>query len=238
MGLGIKIPKNAFAKGREKFKEGDDFNNVELEPGVYVAAVVDGRGVDSKNGPQIVFDCKVGGECDESIRGGRTSLWFSFEENRVAFLFRFLALLGYDVDDLDEKMLEEIIADVKENKPVIRLKASQSGDYVNVRATKRLEDMSFADLGIEDGKPSSKKGKKDDSEEEAADDEDEDEDEEEADDEEEDDADDEAEIDAKALKKMTRSQLKALIADKEIDVTVKKSMSDDDIRKAILDEVN
>lgn len=58
-----------------------------------------------------------------------------------------------------------------------------------------------------------------------------DEDEEDLDDDTDDDDDDEADLDG-----MDRSELKAYIKEQELDVTVKRSMSDDDIREAIQEE--
>ena len=202
MGLNIKIPKNALKEGRKKYKEGGNYNNVELPKGTYIAAVTGGRGVETSNGPQIVLDLKVGGDCDPEYHGGSVSCWFSLEENRIIFLFKTLAKLGYDVDDLDEDTLEEILDELKENKPIVRLKAKKSGEYINLNIDKLLDDESYDELFAEGG--------------EAAEEE---EDDEEEDGDELDDLDrtglkkfiKENELDVKVLKKMTDDDIRAKI---------------------------
>ncbi len=138
-GLGIKIPKGAFKKGQESYKSGDP-DNVELEPGRYTAIVTGGRGVETKNGPQIVLDIKV------PEAGGKVGQFYSLEEDRIRWLFKDLSKLGYEVDTMDEAMLAEILADIKKNKPVVRLSAKQAGEYVNVRIDKLLEDLTAAEV--------------------------------------------------------------------------------------------
>lgn len=226
MGIGIKIPRNALAKGREEFRKGDSGGNVELAPGTYLAAVVGLKGVETSKGPQLVMDCLVGGdEVPDEQKGGRIALWYSFEESRVVYLFRDLSKLGYDVAELDEKTLEEIAEDLAENTPVVRIRATQSGDYTNIRFRGLMESLSVEDLDIpEDKLPAVPKKSKKSAEEEVEEEEEEDEVEEE-----------EGVIDAKALKKMSRSELKALIKENDLDIKVLKSMSDQDLRDAILE---
>jgi hypothetical protein len=143
MALGIKIPKGAFAAGKQKLADGDDFNNVELEPGRYTCILKKGRAVSTANGPQIVFDMEVAGEADK--KGGSISVFFSLNEDRIVWLFRLLALLGYDVDNLDEAMLEEILNDIATNTPVVRVTASQKGDFINYRIDKLMSELTAAD---------------------------------------------------------------------------------------------
>lgn len=144
MGLGIKIPRNALSKAVKDFKDNPNGDNIELEPGTYLAVITGMKGVETQKGPQVVIECKIGGDVDDAIKGGKVALWFSFDEDRVIHLLRFLAKLGYDVDDLDVKMLEEHAEAIKDAKHVIRLKAAQSkdGEYVNVRMNKVMTDMS------------------------------------------------------------------------------------------------
>lgn len=227
MGIGIKIPRNALTKGREEFRKGGSGGNVELEPGTYLAAVVGLKGVETSKGPQLVINCIVGGdEVPDDQKGGNVALWHSFEESRVVYLFRDLSKLGYDVTELDEKTLEEIAEDLAENKPVVRIRATQSGDYTNIRFRGLMESLSVEDLDIpEDKLPAApkkfKKPKK------SA--------EEEVEEEEEEVEEEEGVIDAEALKKMNRSELKALIKENDLDIKVLKSMSDQDLRDAILE---
>lgn len=147
MALGIKIPRNALAKGKEAYqKDPNGSQNVDLEPGTYLGVVTGGRGVDTKNGAQLVFDIKVGGEVDDSIKGGKVSIWFSFDEERVIHLFRFLNKLGFDVSDLDEDTLESILDQIKEEPKVVRFKASEKDGYVNYRINKVMDDMSVEEV--------------------------------------------------------------------------------------------
>jgi hypothetical protein len=144
MGLGIRIPKNVFSKGQEAFKEGDDFNNVDLDPGKHVCILLKGRAVDTKNGPQIVLDFKVAGESEQA--GGRVSKFYGLTEEQAVWLFRDLAKLGYEVDELDEAQLEEILEDISKTTPVVRLTAKKAGDYVNLFIDKLLDDVSASEV--------------------------------------------------------------------------------------------
>lgn len=147
--MAIKIPKNAFKQGQKKFKEGDSFNDVDLPVGTYAAQVQKVRTVETKNGPSAVVDLKVGGEdLDESLLGGRISVWFSFDEERIVWLFRFLALVGFEVDDLDQATMEEYFIDIGEDKPIVRVTAKKSGEYMNYRITKLLDDLDPEDIGL------------------------------------------------------------------------------------------
>lgn len=144
MSLGIKIPRNALAKAAKEYAENPNAGqDAQLEPGSYLGVIKGMRGVETSKGPQLVMDVIVGGDCDPAVKGGKVTIWFSFDEDRVVHLLRQLTNLGYDVDDLDEKKLTVIAKEIKEAKHVVRLKASTSkdGDYVNVRINKVMTDM-------------------------------------------------------------------------------------------------
>jgi hypothetical protein len=148
MALGIKIHKDVFAAGRERFAAGgDEFGNVTLEPGFYVCQLVGGRAVDTQKGPAIVFDLIVTGETDKT--GGKIGVFYTLDPEKITYLFRTLALLGYDVTDLDEKMLEEIIEHIKTNKPVVRVKATRRDDMTFYRIDKHLTDVTINSEGTE-----------------------------------------------------------------------------------------
>jgi hypothetical protein len=208
-GLGLKVPKSVFEKGREAYKtnpNGGFADDVELTPGRHVAIVTGARGVTTDKGNSIVIDCKIAGESEQA--GGRVSVWYSLDEERIVHLFRTLTMLGYDVGDLDEKMLVEIMADLKENTPVVRLTAKQKGEYVNVYIDKKLDDVeasdsggsSAADADAGGGKAGIKKG---------------------------------AHAKADDLEDMDRDALKAVVEEEEVEIAIKKSVSDDAIREAI-----
>jgi hypothetical protein len=139
MGLGIKIPKSALTAGREKFASGDENENIELEPGKYMFQVAKIRAVDTKNGSQLVFDLNLVGE----DKKGKVGVFYALTEDRIVYLFRVLALLGYDVSELDDSMLDEIAADIEANKPVVRVKVSKKDEFINYRIEKLVEDISF-----------------------------------------------------------------------------------------------
>ena len=211
MKLGFKIPKNALKAGAKKLTEGYG-ENIELEPGKYTGAVVDGRGVKSANGDQIVFDVKMGGDdLDASQQGGNVALWFSLEENRIIFLLKFLVMLGFEIDDdMDQSVIEEAIEEIKAQRPVIRLTAKQNGEHLNINADRLMDDLSYDDL-FPDG----------------------DEEEEEEGEEEEEEVDD-----PHGLYSMTRAKLKSFIIKEKLTVKVRTSMSEEDIATAIYIAIN
>jgi hypothetical protein len=148
-GLGIKIPRNALAKAAKEYAENPNAGqDAQLEPGTYLGVIKAMRGVETTKGPQIVMDVIVGGDCDESVKGGKVTLWYSLEEDRIIHLFRSLTNLGYDVDDLDEAKLTAIATEIKEASHVVRLKAttSKDGEYVNVRINKVMTDMDASEV--------------------------------------------------------------------------------------------
>ena len=148
MGLGIKIPKNVFAKAREDYKSnpGGQMEDVQLEPGRHVCIVIGARGVEAKGTPKFVIDLKVAGESEQA--GGRCSLWFELTEERTVHLLRCLTKLGYDVSDIDENGLSEIAEDLKKEKPVVRVTAKQNGEYVNAYLDKKLDDVTAAEVDV------------------------------------------------------------------------------------------
>ncbi len=150
MGLGVKIPKNAFKQGREQLRDGGGFNDVELDPGKYVCIAKKLRFVDTKNGAAAVLDLKVAGESEQA--GGRISIFYNLDEERIVWLFRALDRLGYDVSEVDEAVLEEVAADIEENTPVVRVTAKKNGDYINYYLDKLLKDVEAADVETEGAK--------------------------------------------------------------------------------------
>lgn len=164
MSLGIKIPRNALSAGREAFKNNPNGGeNVSLEPGEYMGLIKAIKGVETQKGPQIVCDITVGGEdVDSSVKGGTVSLWFSFEEERVVFLFKFLALLGYSdkLDDLSTADLEEIADEVPGRNIVVKFRATEKDGFTNIRLKKVMEDLTPEDIGLEENSAKKKKSKK------------------------------------------------------------------------------
>lgn len=148
MALGIKIPKGAFEQGKKAYKEGSSFpDDVELTPGRHVAILKKLRGVNTANGPKMVMDFKAAGESEQA--GGRFSIFYGVDADKIQYLFKDLAKLGYDVDDLDEKQLAAIAEQIEEAQHVVRVTAKQKGEYINVYLDKLLEDLTAAEVDVE-----------------------------------------------------------------------------------------
>ena len=163
MGLGIKIPRNALSAGREAFQNNPNGgDNVALDPGEYLGLIKGIKGVETAKGPQIVCDISVGGEdVDSSVKGGTVSLWFSFEEDRVVFLFKFLALLGYQdkIEELDPGSLDEIANELPGRNIIVKFRATEKDGYTNLRLKKVMEDLTPEEIGLEENAPKKGKGK-------------------------------------------------------------------------------
>lgn len=214
MPLGIKIPRNAIKQGAKNAKKGFG-DNLQLENGKYSGAVVRIKGVSTSKGDQVVANIKMGGEgLEEDQVGGEIALWFSLEENRIHHMFKFFALLGYEInEDTTPKEIDEAADEIMGDKPVILVSAKASGDNINYRAERLLEDESYDDLF----------GDEDESEEEDEAEEEDDEVEEEDGEEEDDDG----------LDDMSRKELKKYIKENDLDIKVLTKHTDDDIRNNI-----
>ena len=149
--LGIKIPKNTFKKAKEAFQEGGEFaDDVELEPGRYVAILEKMEPVETSKGANLVARCTLVGEAEQA--GGRVSVWFSLDDDRLVWLYRLLTKLGYDVDAIDsEDDLADIVDQIEQDKLVIRLSAKRKGEYVNVFIDKVIEELSASEARAEAG---------------------------------------------------------------------------------------
>lgn len=141
--LGVKFNKNVFDAGRQKMEEKGDYNDVELPPGRYVCVVKKARAQDVKGVAKVIFDLTVAGEAEQA--GGRISIWHELSEEKTHYLMKTLDRLGYDVTDLDEDKLAEILADIEANPKVVRVTAKSAGEYTNYYIDKVLDDLSVAD---------------------------------------------------------------------------------------------
>jgi hypothetical protein len=133
MPLGITIPKNAFATGREQYKKNAFPDSVELPPGKFICQIQEGKALDLPKGPSIVFSLLVMG--DNDYVGKQISIFFGLSEERIAWLFKLFAVLGYEemIEELNEESLEAILNDIGTNKPMVRVKASRKNDMTNYR---------------------------------------------------------------------------------------------------------
>src|ERR1700722_9261045 len=139
MPLGIKIPKNTFAAGQQKFAEGNEYDNIELEPGRHLCQLFDGRGHQGDKGPQIILDIRPIGE---DAPKGKIGIFYNADADHIVWLFKTLSLLGYDISDMDEEKLDSIIEDIKKTKPIVRVKARRNGDYMNYRIDQYCPEIS------------------------------------------------------------------------------------------------
>jgi hypothetical protein len=144
--LNLKLNKTVLAKGKEAFANGDDFNNAELEPGRYNGWVKSMRSITTTSGQQLVIDVEVP-EANEG-KGGKVGLFYSLDnEERIVWLYRVLATLGYDVTDgITSDLLEEIASDLAANNPVVRIKARRGGEYINYSIEKLMEGQTKDDI--------------------------------------------------------------------------------------------
>jgi len=143
----------------------------------------------------------------------------------------FLLFQNMGCDDLfpeDQQDLENALSKAVMRRPAVKVRstANPKSDFPNVRmlGPAAEEDMEAIPEAEEPPKPAKKKAAQ-------ADDDEEDEDEKEEEEDEEDDA-------GPLLDGMDRGELKEYIRDKELDVRVTKSMSDDDVRQAILETLS
>jgi hypothetical protein len=198
MGLGIKIPKGAFDKGREAYASGDDYNNVTLPRGRYICAITGAKAKEIKGEPKVILEATVGKEHEE-FSGGKVAMFFTLDEEKSVHLFRALAKLGFEVDDLDEKSLEVILNKLEKTNPVVRISAEPKGEFTNYKIADLQEDLTAAEVlaAKEDVEATEEEVDEEETEEEEASDDDgeeeNDSDDEESDDEEEDDEEEESE---------------------------------------------
>jgi len=211
----IAIPKSVFETGRKKYKEGGD--DLNLEPGNYFCVLKSGKVLNTNNGPKVLLEGKPVGD-DVGQNPGTAKMWYGLGEDQIHFLFRDLAKLGYDVDALDQDMLEEIFADIAQNAPVVKIKVVERNGYTNVNILALADDYSAEDFS--DGDTASQEEETE--EEETEEEETEEEETEEEETEEED-----------VLAALDRDQLKSLIKRQGLGVKVLKSMDDDALRVAI-----
>jgi hypothetical protein len=69
-------------------------------------------------------------------------------EERLAWLFRDIAKFGYEMPD-DEDELDQILAEIQKEKPIVRLKVKTNGDFQNVNVDKVLSESEAEDMSEE-----------------------------------------------------------------------------------------
>lgn len=134
--MGIKIPRGAFAAGKKAFEEGDDFTELEIDPGKYKAQLMDAKAQKVGKETKIIISFRVP-EVDKKATKG---IFYSIQEEYIKFLFKDLALLGVDIDALDEDDLEPLLKKLKKDKPWVMVKVVAKDEFTNLRLVKLLED--------------------------------------------------------------------------------------------------
>jgi hypothetical protein len=152
MPLGIKIPKNVFSQGREKLTDFEE--DVTLPPGNHICVLKDIRGVDTKKGPSVVFEFRIGAGCvEKTLEGCKVTIWFSLEPERVQWLLRAFGKFGIDPASIDEDNLDEAVKAVLALEPVCLIAAKYDGQYTNLRIQKYLDGLSASDYLDAKGTP-------------------------------------------------------------------------------------
>lgn len=222
MPLNVKIPKNVFAAAKTKLAEngsGEYGEDIKLNPGRHVAIVKRLDITDVKGETKFIFRLQVAGESEQA--GGQVSIWFTMNEEHGHHALRALQKLGYE--DVDQGDLETIQDDIAKANHVVRITAKDGGEYSNIYLDKKLEELTAADVGGDDAKdatneggakglgknaPVAAKGKSVPTPEKDA---------ETVDD----------------LDGLDRNELKEIIETEEVEIAVKKSTTDDELRAAI-----
>lgn len=148
MPLNVKIPKNVFAAAKAKMAEsgsGEYDDDIKLNPGRHVAITERLDILEIQGETKFIFRLKVAGESEQA--GGRVSIWYTFNEEFGHHALKALQKLGYD--DVDPSDLETIQKDIAKAKHVVRITAKDNGEYVNIFLDKKLEDLSASDVGGE-----------------------------------------------------------------------------------------
>lgn len=121
--LQLKINSKAFATAKEKLAEyGED---VRLEPGRYEGQIVDVR---APKANLVCLDIK------EKDTGGRVTIMFSTEEERLVYLLQTLSKFGLQPSDGDE--IVQALEELKSAKPEIMFSVKEKDGYSNIRIEK------------------------------------------------------------------------------------------------------
>ncbi len=138
--LSMNIPKGTLKRAKQEAANGGDFQQAELDAGRrYNASITGGRTVKVGKEEKVVIDIDVP-EANDG-KGGKVGIFYSLEEDRLRWLLMDLAKLGYDIDAIESgDDIAEILTGLKKEKPGVRIKTVQSGEYVNIKIDRLLKD--------------------------------------------------------------------------------------------------
>lgn len=139
--LNMKIPKNLFNKAKKEFTD-NDFGNANLEPNRrYDAQIVGARIVKVKGEDCVVIDFDIP-ESNEGKGGKLGQFYYVTDADKLVWLFRDLAKLGYDMSKVESsEEIDTILIELAKDQPSCRISTKQSGEYVNFRIDRLLEDV-------------------------------------------------------------------------------------------------
>jgi preprotein translocase subunit YajC len=159
---------NTFQKAQEEAKKSTR-NEAAVPDGRYIVQVMDAELTVSQVTDRLqihwVWQVREGEHAGLDLHS-----WDGIEtEMNLTFLCRTLARLGYDIDQLEIKDLDELLADLKATQPTVRIRVRTKDEFTNIFVEKLLEAAEAEDEDEED----EKEGEEEDADEEEAEDEDE-----------------------------------------------------------------
>jgi small nuclear ribonucleoprotein (snRNP)-like protein len=121
-------------KAKQEAKSSGFGEAIPVEPGKYNMQFVKGTIGDFGGKRQAMLKFCVVGDSDE--KGSICTTWLSLEEDRIVWLVRTLAAMGFDTDSLDESATEDDLQNVfdglVENNVVCACKVREKDGYTNL----------------------------------------------------------------------------------------------------------
>jgi len=173
-----KLSKNAFSRGRKKAEEARKSRFENAPVGQHICRFTGFSQGTGKGGDFINMQFAI---VDGEHSGKKFSKYYELSEDRLSFILGDLGVFGFELDEFENvKDITKALKELQEEKPLLKIRVSENGEYTNTYINKVFSDEEAETLDIEeDGDEES-----DDEEEE---DEDSEDDEEESDDEEDED---------------------------------------------------
>ena len=123
-------------KGKEQSKK-DNFSGTTLSPGQFATRLTGAKLISGDKGLSVVFEftCVRGDEIGEK---GIRFAGLGTDEQLVYFQ-RDLRRLGIEVDDFEPEQIPDILKELLEARPGVRINVKQNGEYKNVYVDKLME---------------------------------------------------------------------------------------------------
>lgn len=135
--------KKAWADKKEEAKATGG-GGVNVPPDFYICRLTDGtiREAGSNDELHMVLQFTV---LEGEQTGEQIPLWDNIQNpERLVYAMRDLRRLNVDTDEMDITDIEEVLKQLIESAPVVRLKVAQNGEYTNVYINKVIEDYEGA----------------------------------------------------------------------------------------------